>query len=176
MGATNRAINVLSVLIIAAAGCKNGELQTSTQIQLDQMERARQQPQTHLCNMVDNAILQDMSLADFHFVGHSNELSGTGVARLDRMAPLLDTYGGAVRYDTSITDTELVQTRLNHVREYLALTGCNMNRVEIKTMLPGGTGMTATRAIEKEQRMHDKKNQPAMGMSDGAGASAMPGG
>ena len=76
-----------------------------------------------------------MSIAEIHFVPHTRELSGTGIARLDRMAMMLDTYGGTVRYETDVTDEAFVQKRLDHVHEYLATTGCDMSRVEVKAMI-----------------------------------------
>ena len=42
----------------------------------------------------------------------------------------------------------MVKQRLEHVREYLALTGCDMGRVEIKAMISGGRGLAATKAIQ----------------------------
>lgn len=126
--------------------CKS--FKTATDQQMDQMAKTLEEPREHFTNMVDNAILQDMSIADVHFVGHTAELSGTGAARLNRMATLLDTYGGVVRYETFNTNDEMVRHRLEHVREYLALTGCDMGRVEIKAMMSGGRGMTATKAIQ----------------------------
>ena len=109
--------------------------------------------------MADNAMLHDMSVADIHFVPHTAELSGTGAARLNRMATLLDTYGGTVRYETFNTDEALVKQRLDHVHEYLALTGCDMGRVQVKTMISGGRGMTASKAmiVEKKGTAKDSK-------------------
>jgi len=109
-------------------------------------------PRAHLTYMVDNALLHDMSIAEIHFVPHTRELSGTGIARLDRMAMMLDTYGGTVRYETDVTDEAFVQKRLDHVHEYLATTGCDMSRVEVKAMMSGGRGMSAVKALAAEAR------------------------
>jgi hypothetical protein len=64
----------------------------------------------------------------------------------------LDTYGGTVRYETFNTDEEMVKNRLDHVHEYLALTGCDMGRVQVKAMISGGRGMTASKAIIVEAK------------------------
>ena len=130
--------------------CK--KFQTANDLTLQQIDRSMKEPREHFTNMADNAMLHDMSVADIHFVPHSAELSGTGAARLDRMATLLDAYGGTVRYETFITDEALVKQRLENVREYLALTGCEMDRVSIKTMISGGRGMTATKAIKVDAK------------------------
>ena len=125
--------------------CK--DLKTATDLQIEMIDKSMEEPQEHFTNMVDNAMLHDMSVADVHFVPHTAELSGTGAARLNRMATLLDAYGGTVRYETFNTDEAFVKLRLEHVREYLALTGCDMGRVDIKAMISGGRGMAGDRAI-----------------------------
>ena len=128
--------------------CQNCKtLKTSTDLQLELIDKSMEEPREHFTNMADNAMLHDMSVADIHFVPHTAELSGTGAARLNRMATLLDAYGGTVRYETYLTDEPLVKQRLDHVREYLALTGCDMGRVDIKAMISGGRGLTASKAI-----------------------------
>jgi hypothetical protein len=93
-----------------------------------------------------------MSLADFHFIPHSPEISGTGAARLNRMAHLLNTYGGTVRYETDLTDDDLVNRRMANVKEYLTVAGTNMDRVQVKSMLSGGRGMPARKAMEVEAK------------------------
>lgn len=130
-------------------GCQDSRY-SGLALQNEKMEATMNEPRAHYANMVDNAILHDMSIADFHFVPHTSELSGTGVARLDRMGPLLDTYGGTVRYETQTTDEVLVQARLDHVREYLTVVGCDMDRIELRAMMSGGRGMTAIHALRAE--------------------------
>ncbi len=131
--------------------CNNKEL-TTTQMQHARMDATLEKPRAHLTYMVDNALLHDMSIAEIHFVPHTRELSGTGIARLDRMAVMLDTYGGTVRYETDVTDEEFVQKRLDHVHEYLATTGCDMSRIDVKAMMSGGRGMSAVKALAGETK------------------------
>lgn len=126
--------------------CK--KFKTATDLQVEKIDKQIEQPHEHLTNMADNAMLHDMSVADIHFVPHTAELSGTGAARLNRMAKLLDTYGGTVRYETFNADEAFVKQRLNHVHEYLALTGCDMGRVQVKGMISGGRGMSASSAMQ----------------------------
>jgi len=153
--------NVFRVLVCSAAltaivGC-HGKNRGAVQLDMARMDETREQPRAHLANMVDNAILHDMSLADFHFVPHSTELSGSGVARLDRMALMLDTYGGTVRYETCATDEKLIKGRLDHVKEYLTLVGCSMEKVALTTALSGGRGMSVAESIEAEDTALEKK-------------------
>ena len=152
--ATWTAIAALGVFVV---GCQDTRF-SGAALQNQKMAAARETPPTYLNDMVDNAILHDMSIADIHFVAHTNELSGTGVARLDRMGPLLDTYGGVLRYDTTATDEQLVQARIDHVREYLTVVGCDMDRVEIHAMMAGGRGMRATHALQADKRAYTQND------------------
>ena len=138
----------LGALLIA--GCEAGGGKSASQAQLAKIHEMKQAPREYPSWMVDNAVMHDMSLADIHFIPHSSELSGTGVARLDRMAVPLDTYGGTVRFETDATEDALTKERIAHVHEYLAMTGCNMSRVTIETGLPGGRGMDASHALKKQ--------------------------
>lgn len=134
-----------------AAGCNHCDkcqcFDTSNQKTLTTMDESMEKTHDHWDNMADNAMLHDMTVADLHFVPHTAEVSGTGAARLDRMAALLDAYGGTVRYETYEADEALVKKRLDHVKEYLTTTGCEMKGVEVKAMLTGGRTITATSAI-----------------------------
>jgi hypothetical protein len=150
-----------AVWVLAVVGCAGGGLKTATDIQLEHIQAMRDRSRAHQQDMIDNAVLADMSLAEFHFIPHSAELSGTGVKQLDRMAPMLDTYGGTVHYGGNMSDDELVKQRIAHVHEYLAMTGCNMDHVKIVPGLAGGTGMQARTALEKQHRMDAPADQNA---------------
>ena len=139
-------------LIVVVAGTACNEKLTTTDVQMARMADARNDPRTYLSDMADNAMACDMSVADFHFVGHTSELSGTGAVRLDRLAHFLSMYGGTVRYETQLTNEELIKQRLSHVQEYLALAGCDMDRVDVLPMISGGRGMPARKAIEVDER------------------------
>lgn len=98
-------------------------------------------------NMGDNARSRNLAIADVHFVPHTSEVSGLGEAALERFAPWLETYGYVLRYETNLTDEELVVKRIAHAREYLALIGCDVDRIRITPMMSGGRMMTAVDAI-----------------------------
>lgn len=150
MFATNRGLMLLPIGLMAVLAC-NPQSKLRNQDPARAVEtRADFYP--GFVYMVDNAILHDMSLYDIHFVPHTAELSSTGLARLDRMSALLDVYGGVVRYDTRMTDEEMFDARLGHVAEYLASTGCNMDRVELARMQAGGGTMTAAEAVSALER------------------------
>ena len=136
----------VSFLALVAAGC-NGQWRTATHIQTAKMEEGRNRFGAYSNNMVDNAILHDMSIADIHFIPHSSEISGLGEAALERFAPWLETYGATLRYETYLTDEELVVKRIAHAREYLELLGCDVDRISIRAMMSGGRVITAADAI-----------------------------
>lgn len=146
-----RRLLLIPGLLVAATSCT--KVKTATEINTDRMDEMRRLAGAHFVHMVDNAMLHDMSIADHHFVGHTAEISGTGVARLDRFAPILNAYGGVVRYETYCEDEALVSTRIEHVREYLALAECDMDRVEIERMISGGRGMSASEAVEASKAL-----------------------
>jgi len=162
-----RFLFVAAPLLVAVVGCQKP--QTATQIQLARMDESKRTFGKQFDQMVDNAILRDMSVADIHFIPHTNELSGIGVARLDRLARLLQVYGGTVRYETLIVDEKLIEQRLDHVKEYLSLAGCDMDRVDFAPMMSGGRGLPGGKAVEVINR------GTAPGSQGAGGSMLMPG-
>lgn len=154
MGVIVRTMTAMT-LVLVVSGCASLGHKTATDWQLDLMKDMGGRSHTHEQDMIDNAVLADLSLAEFHFIPHSGELSGSGVARLDRMAPLLDAYGGTVRYAANVADEELVKERIAQVREYLSMTGCNMDRVTIEPGLAGGRGVLARHALDKQEQFNN---------------------
>lgn len=164
MSATKFRRGIWTLLFVTVIGCSN--IPTSTQIVVDKMDHSKSCRPAHWDYMVDNAILHDMSLSDVDFVPHSDEINGTGAARLDRMVRLLDVYGGTVRMQSVSTDDELIARRTAHAREYLAVAGCNMSHVDFATMLPGGRGMPADQAIQAYDRvLEERTSVPASASS-----------
>jgi hypothetical protein len=172
----SRLIGSLALVVTGLTACNRMQAPSDRQNAL--LDDVRYSPRAYRTHMADNATLHDMSVVDFHFVPHTSELSGTGVARLERMAALLDAYGGTVRYETSLADDDLIALRLDHVREYLSLAGCNMSRVEVRTGLSGGRGMAASDALrgydgmitpQQEQQGGSPSGLPLMGGPAGQG-------
>lgn len=96
----------------------------------------------------DQGMLNDMSLADIHFVPHSPDLSGTGVARLERYCELLATSGGTIHYDSGGTDQELVKARLASAKSFVSQAMPGVKDIQIVQGMPGGRGMNAKEASE----------------------------
>lgn len=161
---------VLAAVLVVFTGCKGG-MKSSTDVHVENMDRSREGRNKHFDAMRSNAALREMSIADFHFVANSMELNGTGVAKLDQMAPLLETYGGTVHLDTAVEDEKLVKARIERVREYLSLAGCSMEKVDVKPGLPGGDGVPVTHALTVEHR--EMYGKGAQGQSSAAPAAGM---
>lgn len=146
---TCRRLSLVLILVFMTAACNSDQLQSMSAIQMSRMDKTRADHGRHFSQMVDNAILSDPSVADLHFIAHSEEISGVGELRLARLAPVLNTYGGTVNYATVLADASLVAKRLDRVREYLTLAGCNMERVEVVVGRPRGRGMLADEAVRQ---------------------------
>lgn len=157
---------LMPALLMAVPACQ--EPQTEAKPWTPGIQSVRADYESHLVTMVDNAILSDMSVADIHFIPHTAELSGVGEVRLSRMAKLLNTYGGTVRYETQLDDEVVIGKRLDHVREYLALTGCDMKRVEVTTGMAGGRGLSGEDAV-KNLKAGTAKKQADSGAPLGSG-------
>jgi hypothetical protein len=75
------------------------------------------------------------------------------------MAMLLDTYGGTVRYETMLRNEDLIASRLDHVREYLEVVGCDMAKVELAVGHSGGRGISAEHAMKAEENVTTQDQQ-----------------
>ncbi len=167
-----RCVFVIAPLLVAITGCHKP--QTASSLALARMDEGQRAFGSHFNQMVDNAVLRDMSVADIHFIPHTSELSGIGVARLDRLARLLQVYGGTVRYETLVQDDKLTKERLDHVSEYLSLAGCEMDRVELVTMMSGGHGLPGDEAVKKLNRGTAPADQGAGGTTFVPGTLTQP--
>ncbi len=57
--------------------------------------------------MTDNALLESMSVADYHFLPNRPLLTTLGKQRLYRLAALVEEYGGEIRFNTTLRDERL---------------------------------------------------------------------
>lgn len=119
--------------------------------------------------MVDNAMLEDLSLASIHFVPHSAELNGLGARRLERYAKLLAVYGGGIRYTSGQGQEKLTEPRLASIRSYLATTSIASDRIKVTEDIPGGVGISAKEAIAAKAA-----NLPAGGAGQASGGGGGP--
>jgi hypothetical protein len=104
--------------------------------------------QQSFATMSDNAAQLDSSIVDMHFEPHAAELSGTGVWRLTRLGEVLMSTGGIIRYQTSLRDEDLVNARLQSVRDFLAASGFDTDRIKVEAGMARNGGGYADQAIE----------------------------
>lgn len=138
---------MVGAVAVLGAGCEEKAL-TGVRMTEERMDANKAAERVYLNVMAENAMRHDMTISDLHFVPHTADLNGTGTNRLDRMASSLNTYGGILRYETMMSDDTIVNARMSNVREYLSLLGVDMDRVEVKTMISGGSTTPATQAMK----------------------------
>lgn len=97
---------------------------------------------------LDQGMLADRSIADIHFVPGSADLSGTGIARLERYAELLATTGGTLQYDPTVRDEHLIEARVASAEAFLAQAIPSAKAINVVAGLAGGRGMSATEASD----------------------------
>lgn len=154
-------VRVCGLLLVLSLCACNSDTPTSHYMTMKRIENQRANYGTVFTYMVDSAVTRDMSVADVHFVPHTNEINGIGELRLNRMAELLKTYGGTVRYETVMRDPIMMGERLAHVREYLEVVGCDLDQIKVTAMISGGLGLPGDVAVKRYRK----------GMSQSSGAS-----
>lgn len=123
---------------------------------------------------VENAVIRQQSLFPYHFVAETAELNGLGRHDLGILADHYRSHGGVLRVARGNAPSALYDARLRAVREYLAASGVDADRLAISDAVPGGDGATAARVIEimEQDRAARLKAAPVAG----AGLSTTGGG
>jgi hypothetical protein len=126
--------------------------------------------------MVDNALLEDMSMSAVHFVPHQPDLNALGARRLARYASVLQAYGGKLRYDGMDDPPELAAGRIEQVKTFLLAEGLDADRIEVVQDLASGRGMCATEAILIREAAKFAPTKQGAGQSSGPDLSGSLGG
>lgn len=139
-------VGLLGICVALSAAC---ERKAQTQMNAPPQGYAPEHPAStdYYAYHNDQGMMADMSIADIHFIPHSADLSGAGVARLERYAELLANSGGTLNYDTGSTDTMLIDRRMATAEAYLAKCMPDSKRVDIVLGMPGGPGMRSKESI-----------------------------
>ncbi len=139
-------VSLLGFCVALGAAC---ERKQQTQMNAPPQGYAPEHPSStdYFAYHNDQGMMADMSISDIHFIPHSADLSGTGVARLERYAELLANSGGTLNYDTGSGDMMLVERRMATAEAYLAKCMPQSKRVDIVLGMPGGPGMRAKESI-----------------------------
>jgi hypothetical protein len=123
--------------------------------------------------MGDNALLADMTVNDSHFLPHRAALNDLGIQRLSRLASLMEAYAGTIRFDTQLTEKDLIAQRVEVVRDFLAEAGIDTTHEVVVREMAGGQGMPATEAIliKVKEGTYDAEKKQSQGTSTGATAA-----
>lgn len=115
--------------------------------------------------MTDNALLADMTVNDSHFLPHRALLNDLGLQRLDRLASLMEAYGGTIRFNSDLTDEDLIARRVEVIVDVLAQAGIDTTPEAVVHEMPGGRGMQATEAIliKTHEGTYDPKKKSQAG-------------
>ena len=149
------------------SGCQHfGEAYQESNITL---HNARSNSDARLQAMVDNASLSDMSIADIHFVPHTNVLNTLGEQRLQRYADMLMFQGGTLHLQTRATDEDFNLDRIESITNFLASAGIADGRIVTEPGLRGGRGIKAVEAIQVKERAFAPEQQGLTDLSGGSG-------
>lgn len=141
----NGLLVVVSISILLAAGCQTPVERMNAP---PQGESETKNPLAEsFAYHEDQGMLADLSLADLHFVPHSADLSGVGVARLERYAELLASSGGTLNFTTSSRDPELAAERLETANDFLRRAVPGSKPVQVVLGLPRGRGMAGKESV-----------------------------
>ena len=119
--------------------------------------------------MADNALLADMTVNDSHFLPHRTLFNDLGQRRLGRLASLMEAYGGTIRFNTALTDEDLIERRVALVVDFLAEAGIDTTQDVVMRDMPGGEGMSATEAIliKAKEGTYDPEKQRSQSGAEG---------
>lgn len=131
--------------------------------------------------MADNALLESMSVSDYHFLPNRDRLTTLGKQRLYRLAALIEEYGGAIRYNSLLGhDDPLVTKRTTAIVNYLTELGVDTrNRTISREPLAESTSKSAEEAIlirVNEGTYKPKKSSSSSAMGGGMTGTSMTGG
>lgn len=154
MSTMKMTLSVLGVIavMLTTVGCENGKMPE---------DRLTIEPYGHTDMhryykpMYQEALAHDMSIADCHFFPHTVKLNLLGIRRLERMGPILEKYGGMVRYETASKDEEMVQNRVTSIERYLADAGLDAKMATVEPALSGGRGLPAAAAIRSQENFYN---------------------
>jgi hypothetical protein len=131
----------------ADAGCA-----TSCEMVCEEVVCETEAPKRHARDrqfdqMIYNAELADMTLADVHFLPQRSALNSTGTQKLNHLAWLTDNYGGSIKLDLNDPKGELASARIKNVKAYLKCWGLAEDKIKVEIGLSDYEGLKATEAI-----------------------------
>lgn len=134
------------IAVLAAFGCESPGARLNAPPHGEQAEKPDMQGT--FVYMADNALLENMTVCDYHFLPHRDLLTGLGKQRLARLAALMEEYGGTIRFDTTLEDEALVADRTQAIIAYLHELGVDTTSQRVTQDAPlDGVTRSADEAI-----------------------------
>ncbi len=143
---------VMTTVVVMVVGCESGKMPED---RLTIEPYGKTDMHRYYKPMYQEALAHDMSLADCHFFPHTVKLNKLGIRRLERMGPILEKYGGTVRYETYSRDGDFVLDRLTSIERYLADAGMDKKMATVRAALSGGRGLSASDAIRAQENFYN---------------------
>lgn len=150
----------LSALMLGPGGCEKRQELVDTQPQPAPMDK--EDPLNEQFDLsATNADMADMAVCDVDFWPNRAQLNGTGTAKLNRLAWIVDHYGGTVMVDLVEPNTQLARDRVGMVKTYLRTWGLSDEKIQVALGLPPTRGMNADEAIviHKDTRYKPKEQK-----------------
>ncbi len=155
---------VVSVPALGLLGCQNHD-KVETQEPQEKVATTAEKFDLQLDRQSENADLTDMVLCDIHFLPRRPILNGTGTVRLNRLAWLVDRYGGKIMLDFEETESELADARMKTVKAYLKACGLTEGVAQVAFGLPETKGMHANEAIVIYEESRTKMDEDTGSLS-----------
>lgn len=164
----------LSLALFVLTGCESPQSRLNAPPHGEQAESPDLQG-TYVY-MSDNALLESMSIADYHFLPNRSILNTMGKQRLNRLASLIEEYGGEVRYNSNLDDDELINQRTQAIIAYMGEIGVDTKKSTV-TREPASevTNKSSEEAILIKVSEGTYRPRRNSGGGGGSGGGAPPG-
>lgn len=164
-----RRFKTVLLLPALACGCGSPQPRLNAPPHGDQAEKP--DLQGTFVYMSDNALLESMSIHEYHFLPNRALLTTLGKQRLYRLAALVEEYGGEIRFLATMKDSGLTGDRTDAIIDYLDELGLDTTR---HTINRAATGERTNRAADEAIliRLFEGTYRPRRGNSGGLGGGA----
>jgi len=141
-------VGLTLTLMPGLGGCPEAQKTSSLTLQPQPITDVHHPMSRQFARQTDNAALHNMSISAIHFMPHRAHLNSLGCQRLNRLAWIVQNYGGQIILDLEQPDTALAQEREKVVRDYLLAWGLSAEQIDLVAGTPAGKGLHAQEAIQ----------------------------
>lgn len=110
---------------------------------------------------VKNAIITQHTIYPYHFYTGTSELNELGLRDINVLAGFYRDHPGELNVRKADADQRLYDARVKTVLAMLSHGGVSTARVQARTGLPGGDGMSSERAVKVLDRENQKSAVPS---------------